>query len=148
MKNWILNRIIALLRLKSCKVDVLTEFIVMPNHIHGVIFIVGAPPVGARKSLGDSSSRADAIQRAGTRPAPTVVLGDVVGAFKSLSTNRYIRNVKQHGWAPFSGKLWQRNYYEHVVRNEKELNRIREYIRNNPTQWDTDEDNPFTHTQR
>ncbi|RLC16990.1 MAG: hypothetical protein DRI24_07005, partial [Deltaproteobacteria bacterium] len=58
--------------------------------------------------------------------------------------HEYIKGVKQHGWTPFPGKLWQRNYYEHIVRNEKELTRIREYIRNNPAQWDTDKDNPFT----
>jgi putative transposase len=110
----------------------------MPNHIHGIIGIVGVPLVGTRKTVGDLPKRAD------TRPAPTAGLGDIIGAFKSITMHEYIRSVKQHGWSPFPGKLWQRNYYEHVVRNEKELTRIREYIRNNPAQWDTDKDNPFT----
>ncbi len=63
-----------------------------------------------------------------------------------MTTNEYIRGVKQHGWTPFPGKLWQRNYYEHIVRNENEMVRIREYIRNNPAQWATDRENPFAKT--
>lgn len=59
-------------------------------------------------------------------------LHHVVQWFKTMTTNEYIRNVKINNWTPFDGKLWQRNYYEHVVRNEKSLNRIREYIVNNP----------------
>lgn len=50
--------------------------------------------------------------------------------------------VKQQGWTPFSGKLWQRNYYERIIRDESELNRIREYIINNPARWESDGDNP------
>ena len=50
--------------------------------------------------------------------------------------------MKQDDWPAFPGRLWQRNYYEHVVRNEDEMNRIREYIDGNPQNWETDEDNP------
>ena len=85
--------------------------------------------MGTLKTVGDSPKRAD------TRPAPTAGLGDIIGAFKSIATHEYIKGVKQHGWTPFPGKLWQRNYYEHIVRSEKELTRIREYIRNNPAQF-------------
>ena len=53
-----------------------------------------------------------------------------------MTTNEYIRSVKQHGWPPFPGKLWQRNYYEHIVRNDADLARIRAYIRANPANWD------------
>jgi REP element-mobilizing transposase RayT len=59
-----------------------------------------------------------------------------------MSTNEYIRGVKQRGWTPFPGKLWQRNYYEHIVRNEPELNRIRQYIIDNPGNWAGDGENP------
>jgi putative transposase len=55
-----------------------------------------------------------------------------------MTTNEYIRGVKQYGWPPFPGKLWQRNYWEHIVRDESELNRIREYVSNNPAQWEMD----------
>ncbi len=59
-----------------------------------------------------------------------------------MTTNEYIIGVKQHGWPSFPGKLWQRNYYEHIIRNEDELNRIRQYICDNPLNWETDEENP------
>ena len=69
-------------------------------------------------------------------------LPDVVQWFKTMSTNAYIRGVKQYQWPSFPGKLWQRNYYEHVIRNEKSCNKIREYIMNNPAQWHFDHENP------
>ena len=59
---------------------------------------------------------------------PTVSLPDIVRRFKTLTTKRYANGVKQNGWTPFHGKLWQRNYYEYIIRNEKDLNGIREYI--------------------
>jgi REP element-mobilizing transposase RayT len=59
-----------------------------------------------------------------------------------MTTNEYIRGVKQRGWKPFPGKLWQRNYWEHIIRDDDELNRIREYIGNNPIQWELDNENP------
>ena len=59
-----------------------------------------------------------------------------------MTTNEYIRGVKQLGWAPFPGKLWQRNYYEHVIRSEKALAAIRQYIADNPLRWALDRYNP------
>ena len=61
-----------------------------------------------------------------------------------MSTNEYIRGVKQNGWPPFPGKLWQRNYYERIVRNDNELNRIRRYIDENPLRWELDQENPHS----
>ena len=60
-----------------------------------------------------------------------------------MTTNEYIRGVKELGWKPFPGKLWQRNYYEHIIRSEIELNAIRQYIINNPLNWAQDRDNPI-----
>jgi REP element-mobilizing transposase RayT len=65
-------------------------------------------------------------------------LPDVVHRFKTMTTKKYVDGVKQHGWTPFSGKLWQRNYWEHIIRNEQELTRIRHYIEINPIQWEHD----------
>jgi putative transposase len=65
-------------------------------------------------------------------------LGDRVHRFKTMSTKRYADGVKQSGWPLFPGKLWQRNYWVHIIRDEMELNRIREYIHTNPTQWEFD----------
>jgi REP element-mobilizing transposase RayT len=119
-------------RFTAVRID---AYVVMPNHIHGVIWLVGAPLVGAL----DDGIRAT-TRRATTRVAPT--LGDVVGAFKSITTDEYIRGVKMLGWAPFPGRLWQRNYYEHIIRSDKALNAIRAYIQANPCQWQDDPENP------
>ena len=111
------------------------EFVVMPNHVHGVIFIrQPAPTTGA-------TSRAPAGGRAPTRGAPT--LGEVVGAFKSVTTVEYSRGVRDMGWQRFDRRLWQRNYFERVVRNDSELGRTREYIANNIMNWESDRENPF-----
>ena len=59
-----------------------------------------------------------------------------------MTTKRYTDGVKKDGWLPYPGKLWQGNYYEHIIRNDEEWNRIREYIMNNPTTWELDRDNP------
>src|SRR5438876_2594519 len=68
------------------------EYVVMPNHFHGIVlFGQPAAPVG-------------------DIPQPT--RGRVVEWFKTMTTNEYIRHVKEDGWAPFQGRLWQRNYYE------------------------------------
>jgi len=55
-----------------------------------------------------------------------------------MTTNDYIRNVKTNNWKPLNKKLWQRNYYEHIIRNEIELNKIRKYIQNNLLNWRKD----------
>jgi putative transposase len=112
------------------------EFVVMPNHIHGIAIIVGATPRGCPDKNGQTQGQARG-------PAPTeytgaLSLGDIVHRFKTMTTKRYVDGVKQWGWKPFPGRLWQRNYWEHIVRNETELNRIREYIHNNPAKWETD----------
>ena len=103
-------------RFLSAAID---EFIVMPNHVHGIVVITG-------KAVGESA----------------LSLGSVVGAFKSLTTDDYIRGVDSEGWQPFDGRLWQRNYYEHVVRDVKDLERIRDYISTNTARWSEDIENP------
>jgi REP element-mobilizing transposase RayT len=112
----------------------LDEYVVMPNHFHALFRIVGAPLVGTR----DSAIQ----QRAGTRrgdPAPTV--GDIVGAFKSITTDEYIRGVHTYGWVPFKRHVWQRGFYDHIVRNDEELSIIRDYIQTNPLRWEKDPEN-------
>ena len=56
-----------------------------------------------------------------------------------MSTNGYVRGVNEIGWEPFAGRLWQRNYYEHVIRDAAEHENIHNYIESNPRQWATDE---------
>ena len=105
----------------------LEDWIVMPNHFHGILRIVGTPHRGAP-------------QRAGMRPAPA--LGDAIGSFKSLTTDGYIIGVRRLGWRRFERRVWERNYYEHVIRDQDELGKIRQYIRRNPLMWTCDRYNP------
>ena len=62
----------------------------------------------------------------------------VVQWFKTMTTNEYIRGVKNHDWERFDGKLWQRNYYEHIIRDDRAYHNISSYIRNNPAKWQQD----------
>ncbi|MBN1408630.1 MAG: transposase [Calditrichaceae bacterium] len=131
------------------------DYQIMPNHLHGIIHIIGTGPVGIDprvypdkinmdKSLGkhrDLPQQSQEITESKGQSqgiAPTISLPTVVQRFKSLTTNRYIDGVNQKGWQPFNGKLWQRNYYEHIIRNEDELIQIRNYIIDNPLKWTMD----------
>lgn len=55
-----------------------------------------------------------------------------------MTTKKYTDGVKQNGWHPFDGKLWQRNYYEHIIRNDEAFLKISEYIQSNPQRWQED----------
>jgi REP element-mobilizing transposase RayT len=125
----------------------LDEYAVMPNHFHGIIVIAG----------GDGMHTAAIHGRDGSRTAPTMPaaivtdpahsgraetvrrkpLGRLIGAFKTVSTKR-INEHRGTSGAP----VWQRNFYEHVIRDEASLNRIRQYITDNPLHWEFDRDNP------
>ena len=59
-----------------------------------------------------------------------------------MTTKRYADGVRQWAWLPFHQRVWQRNYYEHVIRDEETLNRIRQYIADNPARWGEDPENP------
>jgi REP element-mobilizing transposase RayT len=72
--------------------------------------------------------------------APT--LPYIVQRFKTLTTHKYMNGVNQQGWQYFQIRLWQRNYYEHVIRDEADLNRIRAYISANQSRWSSDSENP------
>jgi putative transposase len=70
------------------------------------------------------------------------LLGDVVGAFKSLTTHAYVMGVREHGWPPFDKRLWQRDYYERIIRSENALTKARAYTEANPQNWENDHENP------
>jgi REP element-mobilizing transposase RayT len=105
------------------------EFIYMPNHIHFIVVNTVGADLRVRPDIVVDRPKGEHIG------SPLHV---VVQWFKTMTTNAYIQGVKQWGWRRFDGKLWQRNYWEHVVRNESELNSIRAYILNNPAQWASD----------
>ena len=69
-------------------------------------------------------------------------LNEIVQWFKTMTTNEYIRGVKNSGWQPFDKKMWQRNYWEHIIRNEQSYIKLLEYIENNPLKWDMDKLHP------
>jgi putative transposase len=103
---------------------ILDEFVIMPNHIHGIIFITES--VGAHGRAPLRSANQILFRPPGS-------LGSFVAGFKSITTKR-INILRATPGMP----VWQRNYYEHIIRDEQDLNRIREYINNNPLQWETD----------
>ncbi|MBI4527383.1 MAG: transposase [Deltaproteobacteria bacterium] len=134
-------------------------FVVMPNHIHGIIVLVGAgpracpddrpPATGQPRGVAPTDDPAMGLGQppVGAGPCacpgvPTLSLPDVMHRFKTITTKQYAEGVKRSGWPVFRDRLWQRNYYEHVVRNEESLNRIRRYIVENPEHWAFDRENP------
>ena len=109
----------------------LDQYVVMPNHFHGIISIVGADQCVCPKNPKEGEHTGSPLHR-------------IIQWFKTMSTNEYIHAVKQMGWTAFDKKLWQRNYYEHIIRNENEMFRIREYVQNNPVNWELDRENPLS----
>jgi len=69
-------------------------------------------------------------------------LSDVVHRFKTLTTRRYADGVKRRGWPPFRSRVWQRSYFEHIIRGQGSLERIRHHMRDNPARWAMDRENP------
>jgi REP element-mobilizing transposase RayT len=115
--------------------------VVMPNHCHGIINIIGT--VGADLCVCPDNNLGEQMEKGEGEHTGSPLRGrpicKMVQWFKTMTTNEYIRNVKQNHWELFNSKLWQRNYYEQIVRDETSLRRIREYIVNNPSQWQRDE---------
>ena len=119
-------------------------FVIMPNHCHGIVIVTDGA-VGADLCVGPEPKSAPGADHGAHTGAPLRdPLSTVIQWFKTMTTNEYIRGVKTGAWASFNRRLWQRNYYEHVIRNEDSLNRIREYIQNNPARWEFDRENPVT----
>ena len=115
----------------------LDSYVIMPNHMHGIVIInesrrgeVTSPPKD-KSSTGDETS-----------PLRNATLGRVIGYFKYQAT----KLINQKMGAP-GRKVFQRNYYEHIIRNNADLHRIRTYIANNPLQWVIDEENPNNRTK-
>jgi len=101
---------------------ILDEFCVMPNHVHAIIILTDGHPCHLQKRH---------------------ELSEIVRAFKSYSTRR-INSIRKTSGAP----VWQRNYYEHIIRNVEALHKIIQYIRSNPSNWDHDQENPNLMSQK
>ena len=128
----------------------LDEWTVMPNHVHGILVIEdrprkgdafpGDPPVEQGGVSGPTPN--DAGRDRGECVAPTSgppprSLGAIVGNYKSVTARR-VNRVRKTPGVP----VWQRNYYERAIRNERELNAIRQYITDNPLNWEMDPEHP------
>ncbi|MBN2689865.1 MAG: hypothetical protein JXR42_04645 [Gammaproteobacteria bacterium] len=136
----------------------LGAFIIMPNHLHAIIHLapVGAAPCGRpdisahgtakhnqaeqEKCYLDLLSKDHATPSTGGHTGPPlrenyIALGDVVRWFKTMSTNEYIKHVKNGNWCSFHKRLWQRDYYETIINNKRQLTNIRQYILDNPRRW-------------
>jgi REP element-mobilizing transposase RayT len=128
----------------------LDGFIIMPNHVHGMLVITNnnATDVGATHAsplrasplhaspLHASPLHASPLPKSPHGPQPASV-GAVVGSYKSAVTKRFNARRDTPGAA-----VWQRNYYEHIIRDDESLGRIRQYILDNPARWATDRENP------
>ena len=126
----------------------LDAFVVMPDHVHGVVVLADVPLPGDAGFESNRETQAginvSTGRRVGHRPTPTKTratrrhgLSEVVRGFKSFSAKRVNELRGTMGVA-----VWQRGYYEHVVRNEEDLNRIREYIVGNPVRWSMKRERP------
>ncbi len=124
----------------------LGEFAVMPNHFHGILVLNDTDdrrgesrirPAGGGGGLQQGEHK---VRPYGTQPN---TVGRIVQAFKSLVTREYMQGVKNQGWPRFADRLWQRNYYEHIIRTDNDFNAVCEYLLLNPVKWAEDEENPL-----
>jgi putative transposase len=105
----------------------LDAFVVMPNHVHGILWIV--------VDIRNTSPPQPTLQSPAMQ-SPSKTIGSIVRGFKIGVTKWFRQNTDIY-------TVWQRNYYEHIIRNDKSLTRIREYIANNPQRWEFDRENPL-----
>jgi putative transposase len=115
----------------------LDEFVVMPNHVHGILVIMPTHDVGATHASPLHLQNDDTPTRP-RGPQPRSV-ASIVGSFKSAAAKR----INEHRGTP-GAPIWQRNYYEHIIRDDESLNLIRNYIADNPLRWQIDAENPNT----
>lgn len=137
----------------------LGAFVIMPNHIHGIIFIIDnrrgevisprdhpnsnnhevISPRDRSNNYNQNVNIGDTYNQGGeTPPLPRRTLGQIMAYFKYQST----KEMNQIETENSITKFWQRSYYEHIIRNEKELQQKTDYIMDNPSQWDEDDENP------
>jgi REP element-mobilizing transposase RayT len=127
---------------------ILDKYVIMPNHFH--VIIVNTGNGNGNGNNNDIKNKNGNIIGADLRVCPhnhcehkNNILGEHVGSplhavvqwFKTMTTNAYIRGVKTFGWQRFEKKLWQRNYWEHIIRNDNAYLRIAKYIVDNPEKW-------------
>lgn len=116
----------------------LGPFVIMPNHVHGIIFIVERRGTASySQGIPVPNDKIPHLTQGGETP-PLPTLGQIVAYFKYQSTKE--TNLLDN--TDTVAKFWQRNYYEHIIRNDKDLQNITDYIEANPFVWDEDDENP------
>ena len=128
--------------------------VIMPSHLHAILQIVDRSVgvdlhvdlesgeivdrsvVGVDLRVDPELGEMDDVGGHIGPPLPTIIQW-----FKTMTTNDYIRAVKNDGWASFDRKIWQRNYYEHIIHNQAELEKVQLYITENPRRWSEDQEN-------
>lgn len=118
---------------------ILDECVIMPDHFHGVLFLQEGRGDSCDRPMGQGDRNIEGDHK--DRPCGTAPnsLGRIIQVFKSITTHAYIRGVDQNHWPPFPGRLWQRNYYERIIRDDGELRQLREYVAGNPARWGQDD---------
>jgi putative transposase len=115
----------------------LDEFVIMPNHMHGIIWIEHIDDRRDGKALPRAAHEGGRPPDAPTSRPASHSLGALINGYKAAVTRQLAKAGLVSGASP-----WQRNYYEHVIRNDHDLDRIRHYIRDNPACWALDHENP------
>ena len=127
----------------NMKCDVHT---VMPNHFHCIVQIVENAPVMDAHVGTSLRGRPETDGRPKPQYGPDnkkydASLFDMMDWFKTMTTNEYIRGVKNKNWPRFEKRLWQKRYWDRIIRDERSYINISDYIKNNPNRWDTDKFN-------
>jgi len=113
----------------------LDEWVVMPNHLHGILMLAEIEP-NDESDIKPNNHPSELPRSYPARGVKSSSVGAIIGNFKSLVTRR-ANNL----WRTSGEKVWQRGYYDRIIRNERELTDIRQYIRDNPQRWEDDEEN-------
>ena len=117
----------------------LGNFVIMPNHIHGIIWIVEAihESPETKQTIHKSSYKNGVIRELPLQvERRKMLLSKIIGRFK-MNSSKLINNIRNSTGA----HIWQRGYYDHIIRNDEDLNNIKQYIQNNPQNWDKDKNN-------
>jgi putative transposase len=134
-------------------------FVVMPNHLHGIVVIESSEetatpvedeqgrhiglPLQAEPRIVGADRRVCPVPNTRVSTLQTPSLPRIIQWFKTMTTNDYLDGVKHHDLPLLRNRLWQRNYYEHIIRSDRDLDRIRSYIDANPSDWANDEEHPI-----
>ncbi len=109
----------------------INDYVIMPNHFHCIIEIVGVESISTQNDINNKN-------RVDIESTPTTTIPNIIQTFKRYTTLEYIKMVKNNELPNFDKRIWQRNYYENIIRNDEIHQKIIEYIENNPLKWEND----------